>query len=169
MSQVAIKAQHEFRATVYSPSVERTRVWSQDACEASMGWDGWHHSSYSASCRHSGCHTTGTIGYRDWNSEIIKTMTRDLEFMWTEMCSSIEQRHDDMVCDALDVLDWVMDYIGKYIDILHLASDDLMGPESELINESETVDVLQQGLQHRKRLLERDIEEVMEHFAKDSE
>jgi hypothetical protein len=41
--------------------------------------------------------------------------------------------------------------------------------EAELGDDTDVVDVLSQGLQHRKRLLERDVEDILEQFAKDSE
>ncbi len=69
--------------------------------------------SYSAFCRKYRTHSTGAIGYRNWNEEAIKAMVGDLEGPWLTLDTFLQTQKNEAVDSAMNLTDWGIDYLGK--------------------------------------------------------
>ncbi|KAL4890258.1 hypothetical protein BDV59DRAFT_195181 [Aspergillus ambiguus] len=81
--------------------------WRDGAIEASMTWESYHPSSYLAWCRNNGTHTTLTVGYRCWNTEILQPVFPKLRAHWDQLLGWIEEQNEnieDRVCSVFETI-----------------------------------------------------------------
>jgi hypothetical protein len=114
LKQFAKVATEQFRATIYNFGIGKIPTWHQGANEASADWNSWHHSSYAAFCRNRGCHSTATIGWRDWNEEMIHSMVNDLSPLWSGFESFLEKHKDNLRTDTEAQIEHAVEHLGAF-------------------------------------------------------
>jgi hypothetical protein len=150
LKQFAKVATEQFRATIYNFGIGKIPTWHQGANEASADWNSWHHSSYAAFCRNRGCHSTATIGWRDWNEEIIHSMVNDLSPLWSGLESFLEKHKDNLRTDTEAQIEHAVEHL-----------------DDKLQDEEDITDTVGQVLLSRQQLLARDFEMLFGTYQKD--
>ncbi|TRX89955.1 hypothetical protein FHL15_009227 [Xylaria flabelliformis] len=106
--------------------------------------------TYSAFCRNYGTHSTAAVGPRSWNQEIIEEMTKDMNTPWDELQMTFEQRGEDMI----ESIDNLFDLAYQFLD-------------TELDESPEAASVLSSTLLSHNRVLEADIEVLLNELQED--
>ncbi|KAI0803895.1 hypothetical protein GGR55DRAFT_699812 [Xylaria sp. FL0064] len=94
---VANAYKREFDTKLYQPQGERVGQWGVAAKGKTDDWNGWHHASYAAFCRNYGTHCTRTVGWRNWNEEMIGQMTNDLNPTWEQLQIGLDRQGEEIV------------------------------------------------------------------------
>ncbi|KAI0183617.1 hypothetical protein EV127DRAFT_352330 [Xylaria flabelliformis] len=138
LNNVADLYKEEFKTRIYRPQ----GIWSIAAKSASNDWSCVK--TYSAFCRNYGTHSTAAVGPRSWNQEIIEEMTNDMNTPWDELQMTFEQRGEDII----ESIDNLFDIAYQFLD-------------TELDESPEAASVLSSTLLSQKRVLEADIEALL--------
>ncbi|KAK8030148.1 hypothetical protein PG993_011439 [Apiospora rasikravindrae] len=150
INSISSLTRNRFKSRIYNPGRGKIDSWSRHATEVSFGWSGikypnrqWHHSTYSAFCRNYGNYRTPAVGSHDWNEEAIEAMVGDLTPLWSQLCGSIEQSHEQLIGQVQELMGWATQYL-----------------DTELDDSSPSLLALSQAIETRQCLLERDMETV---------
>ncbi|KAF2266375.1 hypothetical protein CC78DRAFT_459505 [Lojkania enalia] len=133
---------------------QRAQQWSVDAGQASMDWNSFHHSSYSAFCRNYGTHFTNAIGYRCWNEEAIASMKNDMSGLWNTFNGDVEFYLDRTQTSINDI----------FRTVLRATSNP--GNAHLLTHVQAALRTLTATLRHRKFLLLHAIQNITEDFQR---
>ncbi|KAI0865909.1 hypothetical protein F4860DRAFT_458178 [Xylaria cubensis] len=150
LNNVADLYKKEFKTRIYRPQANYVSRWSIAAKSAGNDWSCWHHQTYSAFCRNYGTHSTAAVGPRSWNQEIIEEMTNDMNTPWDELQMTFEQRGEDII----ESIDNLFDLAYQFLD-------------TELNESPEAASVLSSTLLSQKRVLEADIEALLNDLQED--
>ncbi|KAI1348075.1 hypothetical protein F5Y01DRAFT_228690 [Xylaria sp. FL0043] len=142
---VANTYKQEFDTKLYQPQGERVGQWGVAAKGKSDDWNGWHHASYAAFCRNYGTHCTRTIGWRNWNEEMLEQMTNDLNPPWEQLQISLDRQGEEIV-----------DFIN---DIFEEAEEFL---DDKLSDFPDTTGPITSTLVSQKRLMEVDLQAILD-------
>ncbi|KAK8062187.1 hypothetical protein PG997_014284 [Apiospora hydei] len=94
-------------------------------------------------------YTPSTVGSHDWNEEAIAAMVGDLTPLWSQLCDSVEQSHEQLITQVEELMTWAAEYL-----------------ETELDDSSPSILALSEAIEARQCLLERDMETVCEESLK---
>ncbi|KAF1811517.1 hypothetical protein P152DRAFT_459457 [Eremomyces bilateralis CBS 781.70] len=138
----------EFKEHISEIMRNQSPLWSSAAGKASMDWNGWHFSTYTAFCRNYGDHSTGAVPYRRcWNDEAMAVMVARMDSPWDmlrQRLTSLNNQSGELIREAMD---GVIQSLSTNADI-----------------PSETVETLIVTLQHRHNLLLDEVDQTHELF-----
>ncbi|KIW75046.1 hypothetical protein Z517_11817 [Fonsecaea pedrosoi CBS 271.37] len=80
--------------------------WSEAAENATMEWQGWHHSTYAAFCRNYGDYSTSSTEIRRcWNQEAIQAMVTQMATPWRTFKQALEDSQENLLNRTEDCFD----------------------------------------------------------------
>ncbi|KAK8079217.1 hypothetical protein PG994_003024 [Apiospora phragmitis] len=129
---ISSSTRNRFKSLIYTPSRDKIALWSRHATETSFDWTG-RHLRPKVAPRH------------DWNEEAIEAMVEDLTPLWSQLCDSAEEIHEQLIAQVQELMIWAVQYL-----------------EIEMDDSSPALLALSQAIETRQCLLERDMETVCE-------
>ncbi|SPO03125.1 uncharacterized protein DNG_05807 [Cephalotrichum gorgonifer] len=147
MNSIAKEMKDEFKDSISAAYRQNKTEWKRGATDASSIWHTWHPMTYMAFCRQYGTHYTRLAGSRNWNEEAINTMTADLDPLWENLVSELE----DLQETTANLIEECLDAAPEYLD-------------SELGDDSPSTAVLKRVLLSRQNLLLADVEDIWYKF-----
>lgn len=75
--------------------------------------------TYAAFCRNYGDHCTLRAGSRSWNEEAIEGMTGDVNPLWQDLCSTLEETNESTLRLIEVVMDGAAQYLGESWESKH--------------------------------------------------
>ncbi|KAF2462919.1 uncharacterized protein BDR25DRAFT_298822 [Lindgomyces ingoldianus] len=144
----------EFNSQIHLRMRRSGPQWTADARQASLDWQGWHHSSYRAFCSHYGEHATTKVEYRCWNEEAMEGMKGDMSAVWDGFAVDLEA-HLERINGA------VVQTFGNALGVALSAGTNRPGAAN---NAWSALRTLANTLGHRKDLTLYGIEKASESF-----
>ncbi|KAI1275476.1 hypothetical protein F5Y07DRAFT_389933 [Xylaria sp. FL0933] len=146
---VANTYKREFDTKLYQPQGERVGQWGIAAKGKSDDWNDV--TSYAAFCRNYGTHCTRTIGWRNWNEEMLEQMTNDLNPPWEQLQISLDRQGEEIV-----------DFINVIFEEAEEFLDDELGDFPHTTGPITTSTLVSQ-----KRLMEVDLQAILDDLQGD--
>ncbi|RYP01347.1 hypothetical protein DL765_010864 [Monosporascus sp. GIB2] len=154
LNNVSRSLEEEFNSQIHLRMGQSGPQWAAEARRASLYWQGWYHTSYTAFCSNYGEHSTAKMGYHCWNEEAMEGMKSDMSAVWESFVVDLEahlERINGAVVQAFD-------------NILGVALSTGANEPDAANNTRSAMRTLAATLRHRKDLTLSGIEEASEIF-----
>ncbi|KAJ5560360.1 hypothetical protein N7513_002759 [Penicillium frequentans] len=89
-------------------------VWTEKCVTLSEQWATWHHSTYSAFCRHNGTWKGASVGYQSWNEDLIEQAQGQLGPRFNSISQWLKSQAISLTNAAEDIFERVLALLRLY-------------------------------------------------------